>query len=103
MPADSKTQDKDAFLARCSPGFRAAVTGRRELPATKGKFGSVQFAAHGVSERTEAGRCIFRATIDEGQAVEIRLPRGFALVICEATPLGKAIYRRPRADKGGAK
>jgi len=86
MPAAQKTQEKEAFLARCSPSYRAAVNGQRDLPATKGKSGAVQFRAFGVSERCEDGHSIFRATIDEGQVVEIKLPKGLAVVICEATP-----------------
>jgi len=100
-----KTQEKDEFLARCSPGYRAAVRGQRELPATKGKCGAVQFAAHGVSTPTVDGRSILRATIDEGQVVEIRMPAGLAVILCDSTPLGKAatIATSAKSETGGAR
>ena len=93
-------------LERCSPGYRAAVLGARELPARRTRCGAVQFAAYGVSERIEDGRTVIRATIDEGQVVELRLPAGLGVYFTRTTPTGKPVRAgRPQADtprEGGA-
>ena len=90
MSAAEKSKDELARLARCSPGYRAAVMGERELPAKRTRGGVVQFAAYAVSIRAEGGQCILRATLDEGQAIELRLPKGIAAALAEATPSAMA-------------
>jgi len=105
MRPAANIQAKDEFLARCSPAYRAAVTGQRELPARQTRCGAVQFAAYGVSTPTVDGRSILRATIDEGQVVEIRMPAGLAVIVCDSTPLGKAatIATSAKSETGGAR
>jgi len=98
MPADSKTQEKEAFLDRCCPSYRAAVTGRKELPGIKTKCGAVQFRVLGFSDRVEHGHTIIRATIDEGQVVELKLPAGYSVVFPTTAKQG-----RPAKTVGGAK
>lgn len=90
MPAPEKTQAEIARLERCSPGYRAAVLGRRELPAKRTRCGAVRFTAHGVSERKDDGRAVIRASLDEGQVVELRLPAGVAVAFSRTTKKGGA-------------
>jgi hypothetical protein len=89
-------QQKEQRLARCSPAYRAAVTGRRELPATKTKSGAVQFRTHAISSHVEGAHAIIRAAIDEGQTVELKLPAGAGVIFTDLKP------KRGTA-KGGAK
>lgn len=82
MPPVSKKQAQvtpadENRLERCSPAYRAAVLGARRVR------GAVQFAAYCVSERHENGRTILRATIDEGQVVEIRMPKGLGVYLTQ--------------------
>lgn len=73
MAADMTAAEQDALLDRASPAYRAAVLGARRVR------GAVQFNAYALSQRDEGGHTILRATIDEGQAVEIRLPAGMGV------------------------
>ena len=79
-------QQKAQRLARCSPAYRAAVTVRGELPATKTKCGAVQFRGHAIASRVEGKHTIIRASIDEGQTVELKLPAGIAVILSELKP-----------------
>jgi hypothetical protein len=99
MPTHTKplAHDPDR-LARCSPAYRAAVTGRRELPATKTKCGAVQFRVQGFSERVEGGHTIIRATLDEGQVVELKLPKGWGVVFPRLIRSGKGYTHAQPVD-----
>jgi hypothetical protein len=79
-------QEKEQRLARCSPAYRAAVTGRKELPATKTKSGAVQFRTRAICERVEGGHTIIRAAIDEGQTIEFKLPAGVGVIFTDLKP-----------------
>jgi hypothetical protein len=79
MPPLNKSQQNDSFLNRASPAYRAAVMGRGELPARKTSSGAVRFRALGVAQRKDGGHDVLRATIDEGQVVEIKLPKNVIL------------------------
>ena len=96
MPAAEKSKEELARLQRCSPGYRAAVLGERELPATRTRGGAVQFAAYGVSERIEGGHTIIRASIDEGKVIELRLPEGTGVYFTTMKP-----KRGPKPSQAG--
>lgn len=93
------------LLNRASPAYRAAVTGNRELPAVQAR-GAVRFMAYGVSEYFDGGRHIIRASIDEGQSVEIVLPAGLGVYFTSLTPKTAAVKKREgravvKSTKGG--
>lgn len=90
--------DQQNLLNRCSPGYRAAVTGRRELPARKTRCGAVQFACYGLSDRREGDYTILRATIDEGQVVELKLPKGVGVAFTDLSPMRGP--KPPAVDSG---
>ena len=96
MAIPETNQQKEQRLARCSPGYRAAVTGLKELPAIKTRSGAVQFRVLGFSDRFENGHTIISATIDEGQVVELRLPAGYNVVFPTVPKRG----RKPKAVGG---
>lgn len=95
--------EQESLLHRSSPAYRAAVRGCKELPAVKNK-NAVQFRAFGVSTYSSCGFSVLRATIDEGQVVEIKLPAGLAVVITDATPLhGRPVEQRKRKARPAPK
>jgi hypothetical protein len=68
----------------------AGLSGGGEWPAgsacEKTKCGAVQFRCYTFNDRVEDGHLIIQGAIDEGQVVELKLPKGWDVVFVKRAP-----------------